>query len=204
MWAATFRREVILYTRSVPEKHQAWEISGNFSAGNRLTFEMTTGEYWFAEPSYPGSEFTFNALLIDISIIDPNGGKTNLTAVFAEMVGATDLFPKFKFFGAKLMSNDGGLNMEKKNILVEKNGTAYYSPIGGIVKYDGIYKVAVNREQPSPPNTLKLSKQEIEFEWLYLFVIPIGGTVMGSGITLSAWATRKRKHGIGQKIRNYK
>lgn len=201
MWAATFRREVILYNYTFPTEHQTWDISGNFSAGNRLTFEMTTGEYWFAEPSYPGSEFSFNALLIDISIIDPNGGKTNLTAVFAEMVEETAIFPRFKFFGAKLTSNDGGLSMEKKNILVEKNGTAYYNPIGGIVKYDGVYKVAVNREQPTPPNTLKLSKQEITFEWPYLFVIPIGGTVMGSGITLSAWATRKRKHRIGPKNR---
>jgi hypothetical protein len=204
MWLAAFSIKVVASNypwKSIPN---SWEIQESFKATNRLVFELIPGKMWlFAEPTEPG-EFPFSsALFIGVSVIDPNGGKTDFTLVFAQRTeGVT---PQLQFWGARIVSNDGGLSMEEESVWAANNETVYYNylsvvgenAIGGIVNYDGVYRVVVNHEMPTEPARVKLLRQDLAVEHPYLFIVPVSGVVAGCGVVLSLWAARKPKKRVG-------
>jgi len=207
VWAATFYTEVVLSNKSW-KNHDTWEISGDFKKGNRLVFYMIPGKFWFGEPLGPDAGFPFDAaIFIDVSIIDPKGGKTVFTAVYAQ-VPTQQPFPKWELFGAEVKSNDGGLIIEENTLWWKADGIPYYNyyghpsigdmnGFGGIVKYDGEYKVIVNQERSDKPTSLELFRQEISFEQPFLFLIPIGATILSAGAALGiwgVWGVRKSKY----------
>jgi len=186
-WAALSRKKIVLSTETVEVINEV-EVLGNFGKGNRLTLTITQGLYWMAYDRT--DEFDFPHLPVDVSIVDPKGGKTNFTAIFAQ-AGSGAL----GFFTAKLTSNDGGLAIEEENVKSRENEMVYCFEISGIVNYNGTYKAVVSHiGLPTPPARLTLSKQVIEVGYPYLFVIPIGGAFIVSGAVLSIWATKGGKH----------
>jgi len=197
----TFHRKVVTYTQTWEgERDKVWEISGNFTTGDRLNLTITPATDWGTWSEPPGGDFTYPTVAVDVSIIDPNGGRTNFTFIFASIANPTTINPQLTSFGATPTSNNGGMSMEDENILVSKNQTIYYDGIKGIVNYNGIYKAIVIQRFADPPRYLKLFRQELAVEMPYLFVVPIGGMVIGSGVALSTWAARKSKHRTRQKI----
>jgi len=188
-WAALSRKKIVLSTEVVGEVINEFEVLGNFSKGNRLTLTIARGHYWMAYDRT--DEFDFPHLPVDVSIVDPKGGKTNFTGIFTQ-TGSEALWG---FFTAKLTSNDGGLAIEEENVMTKENKTIYCFKISGIVNYNGAYKAVVSRiGLPTPPALLRLSKQVIEVEYPYLFVIPIGGALIVSGVAVSIWAIKGGKH----------
>lgn len=195
-----FSKDVITYTTPW-QNSDKWEISGNFTAGNMLNFTIVPGADWglMAEPKRPGGQFPFDSLPVDVSLIDPNGGTTNFTYVFAQ-ANQEGLEPQLMGFGATPTSNDGGMTLRKEDILAESNQTIFYNGIKGIVKYSGIYRaVVVSSGLPTTPKYLRLYRLDMSVERPYLFLTPIGGVIVGSGVALSAWGAKKPKHNIKRK-----
>jgi hypothetical protein len=161
-----------------------------------LNFTIVPGADWglMSEPKRPGGLFPFDSVSVDVSLTDPNGGKTNFTYVFAQ-ANQEGLEPTLMAFGATPTSNDGGMTMRKEDILAESNHTIYYNGIKGIVKYSGIYRVVVDSAGlPTGPKYLRLYRLDMSVERPYLFLTPIGGVIVGSGVALSAWGAKKPKH----------
>ena len=204
--AAAFRTEVAV-TKESWDTTKAWEISGEFREGERLIFHMTPGKFWFGEPLGPSSGFPFDAaIFIDVSIIDPKGGKTVFTAVYAQ-VPTEQPQPLWEFFAAGLKSNDGGLSMEEDALWWKIDETMYYNyygypsvmkrGFGGIITYNGTYKVIVNQERPTEPAKLELFRQKVSFEQPFSSGIPIGATILSIGIAFGIWGiwgVRKPKY----------
>jgi len=187
-WAAISRRKIVLSTEKWEVTNEL-EVTGNFSEGNRLNLTISCGRYWFAEPRT--DEFQFPHLPVYVSIVDPKGGKTNFTAIFAQVPNTEAL----QFFIAKPTSNDEGLTIEEDNLVAKKNETVYCGAISGIVNYNGVYRAVVSHVGiPTPPAILRVYKQLIKMDYPHLFVIPIGGTLIVSGAALSIRATKRHKH----------
>lgn len=210
LWAASYETKVNSSTFLVGETRLSWEVSSllsNFTAGNRLIFQITPAREWgFMLDPWQGTDFPIQKdhLSIDISIIDPNGGKTNMTVYFVE-AGPAEIYVPIQFFAATVISNDGGLSMEKEYIIAEKNGTAYYNynnAVSGIVNYDGPYKVVIINDYAlgTKPLHLELYKQYVEREKPYFFLVPIGGIIIGIGFVLIVIAMRKTRHKVRQGI----
>lgn len=212
LWTAGLRTKVNLNSPTwVAETDQPtgnWTVSGLFTTGERLIFNIKDGAGWgwYATDPNPGSPSTFESLYIDMSIIDPKGGKTNFMIVFEVAASETAITPLLSFFGGNLTHNDGGLTMEPKYVWAANNQSVYYNyqeegigGIGGIVNYDGTYTAVVDKNWTStPPKYLKLYEQGVSYKSPYLFVVPIGVAIMVSGIALSVWAWRHPKHRIKQ------
>lgn len=210
LWAAGFRTKVNLNSPTVVgETDQPtgdWKVSGFFTSGERLIFDIKEGPHWgmYADESLP--QFSTNILPIDMSIIDPRNETTNFTIFFQVVQSGTALVPPLLFFGGNLTSNDGGLTMEAQNIWVANNQSVFYNPIGGIANYNGYYTAVVSKDwgTTEPPMYLKLYEQGVGTASPYLFVVPIGVAIMVSGIALSVWAWRKPKQRIKQKSHGYR
>lgn len=186
-WAAGFHRKVVLSLETLDDALRGWRVSGSFNAGNRLDVTISPNpDEWFAEPKT--DEYQFPNFEIDVSITDPKGGKTNFTAVYAQVPQGA-----LQFFVAKLVSNDGGLIIEEENIKVKTNTTIYCNAISGITTYNGTYKAVGSFWMP-PPQHMRLFKHEIAVEWPYLYVAPIGVVLIGPGAVLFIEATKKPKH----------
>jgi hypothetical protein len=214
LWTAGFRTKVNLNTPTmVSETDQPtgdWNVSALFTTGERLMFVIKDGDGWgwYATDLNPGSLSTYESLYIDVSIIDPTGGKTNFTIVFEKVQSATALVPSLSFFAGNLTSNDGGLIMEPEYVWVANNQSVYYNyaqegigGVGGITKYTGIYTAVVDKTWggSTPPKYLKLYEQGVSTKLPYLFMVPIGVVIMVSGIALSVWTSRQPKHRMKQK-----
>jgi hypothetical protein len=219
LWTAGFRTKVDLNSPTVvAETDQPtgnWAVSALFTTGERLIFVIKDGDGWgwYASEPNPGSPSTFQSLYIDVSIIDPKGGKTNFTIVFEEATSETAVTPLLSFFAGNLTHNDGGLTMEPEDIWVANNQSVYYNyakegigGVGGIVNYDGNYTVVVDKASfggsSTPPKYLKLYEQGVSTESPYMFVVPVGVAIMVSGTALSVWAWRQPKRRVKQSARS--
>jgi hypothetical protein len=209
LWMAGFRTKVSSSIAAVAEADEQqmetgdWKVSGFFTTGERLIFDIKDGKNWVMEATDPdpSSPTKFDSLQIGMSIIDPKGGKTNFTITFLTVNSPTAVMPSLSFFGGNLTSNDGGLTMEPENIWVANNRSVYYRQIGGIVNYDGTYTAVVDEgSAPStPPMYLKLEEQAVSTKSPYLSIVPIGVAIMVSGIALLVWSWRRPKYRTKQK-----
>ena len=203
--AGTYSRKKTTITSHLEgTKDTDWEISGEFTEGNGLNFSVTPGTDWgmYAEHPAPGDPITFPYTTIFIYIIDPNGGTTNFSYVYAQTGQEQGIHLGLAPFGVNVTSNDGGIDMKDTSVIAQHNHTIYYTGIQGIVKYTGTYKVVVDSaEWPTPPRYLDLYKLRIDVEMPYLFVVPFGGTVTGFGVLLSAWAAKKPRPSAKHRIR---
>jgi hypothetical protein len=215
LWAADFKTKVNLNAPTVVGETDNptgnWTVSAPFTAGERLIFNIKDGVGWgwYATDPNPGSSSTFESLYVEMSIIDPMGGKTNFTIVFERTGPETEVTPLLSFFGGNLTHNDGGLTMEAHYIWVADNQSVYYNyleegigGVGGIAKYSGYYTAVVSKNlgTSEPPLYLKLYEQGLSTVSPYLLsVVPIGIAVMVSGVALSVWAWRQPKYRTRQK-----
>jgi hypothetical protein len=216
LWAAGVRTKVNLNSPTMVGETDLptgnWTVSSLYTTGERLIFNMKDGDGWgfWASDLNPGTPSTFQSLYIDVSIIDPKGGKTNFTIVFEEAQSPTAITPLLSFFGGNLTHNDGGLTMEPKYVWAANNQSVYYNyqeegigGVGGIVNYNGIYTVVVDKTafggSATPPKYLKLYEQGVSTASPYLFVVPMGVATMASGIALSVWAWRHPKRRMKQR-----
>jgi len=168
----------------------AWSVSGNFTKGRNLYSYIQPGKYWSAE--YQGG---INILNLSVTIRDPEGGKTELRAVFSSDPLASD--PKLQPHAVLVVSNDGGLTFEKSNELEKTDGTIYYKEIRGTVTYDGVYNVTVYRSgpfTPSPPALIGLQSSLTEKFYPYWFVIMAGVASMVAGVFLLVWVWKNPKN----------
>lgn len=187
--ATTVQQEKTIFIRSVDGGLGKLEVSGNFSQGNRLRLEISPGEEWYMFLDVT-DEYNFDNIAAYVTIVDPYGRKSELEAVFVSPPN-----PSAKgvtFFLAKLMSNEGGLTFEKSNEKVVINTTTYYNSLSAIVNYNGFYNVSV-WGMPTMPHALNLYEETLGKEYPYLFLIPVGATLIAVGVVLSAWTIRRRK-----------
>jgi len=167
----------------------AWSVSGNFTKGRNLYSYIQQGKYWSAE--YQGG---INILNLSVTIQDPDGGKTELKAVFSSDPLAPD--PKLQPHAVLVVSNDGGLTFEKSNELEKTDGTICYKEIRGIVNYNGVYNVTFHRSgpfTPSPPTLIGLQSFLTEKFYPYWFVIVAGAASMVAGVFLLVWVWKNPK-----------
>lgn len=187
---ANLEEEKVISSDPVDRKKHSWEVSGNFSRGKRLKLTIAPGKHWyfFAEQT---DEYDFPHLIVQVTICDSLERKTELEAIFVPYPGSESL----DLLAVKLISNSGGLTLEKSNEIELTNETGYYKEISGIVNCDGIYKARVDSVWlPNPPAVLTLYCQLIKKEHPYWFVIPMGGALIVGGAFLSMWAAKKPKH----------
>jgi len=204
VWAFNFHVKVVLHNYPWSKTNE-WETDEIwFNATDRLIFELAPGKYWGLLAERVG-EFPFPVLFVDISIIDPNDGKTNLTLVFAQAETGG-----LQFWGGRVTSNDGGLTMEKESFWAANNKTIYYNyfpvigenAIGGIVNFNGFYKVVVFRDKPAPPARVKLLRQKLAVEHPYRFIVPISGATVVCGVFLSSWGLRSFKKRFRPRVKS--
>ena len=168
----------------------AWSISGNFTKGRNLRSYIQPGKFWSAE--YQGG---INILNLTVTIRDPEGGETELRAVFSSDPLAPD--PRLQPHAVQVVSNDGGLTFEKSNELEKTDGTTYYEEIRGTVTYSGVYNVTVYGSgpfTPSPPALIGLQSFLTEKFYPYWFVIVAGVASMVSGVFLLVWVWKNPKN----------
>lgn len=167
-----------------------WSISGNFTKGRTLYSYIQPGKYWSAE--YQGG---INILNLSVTIRDPEGGKTEIRAVFSSDPLAPD--PKLQPYAVQVVSNDGGLTFEKSNELEKTDGTIYYKEIRGTVNCGGVYNVTAHRSgpfTPSPPALIGLQSSLTEKFYPYWFVIVAGVASMVAGVFLLVWVWKNPKN----------
>lgn len=197
VWPLTFQRKVVTYRYTYETRNQ-WNVTGEFIAGNRLNLSITPGANWgaWAEPADQSMGFLPGTGILEIylDIVGPTGGKTNFAYLFIAAPGQEGLTPQVEPFGGRVLSNDGGLTIETENYFVKIKNDTYYRSVGGTVKYNGTYTAALSQDPVGTPRHLELRKEEVATELPYFFMVPIGGTITGSGIALSAWASKKPKH----------
>lgn len=171
------------------ENPSAWSISGNFTKGRSLYSYIQPGEFWSAE-----YQAGINILNLSVTIRDPEGGKTELRAIFSSDPLALE--PELQPHAVLVVSNDGGLTFEKSNVLEKIDETIYYKEIRGTVTYDGVYNVTFYRAgpfTPSPPALIGLESSLIEKFYPYWFVIIAGVASMIAGMFLLVWVWKNPK-----------
>ncbi len=168
----------------------AWSVSGNFTKGRKLYSYIQPGDFWSAEP-----QGGINILNLSVTIRDPEGGKTELRAIFSSDASAPD--PKLHPHAVQVVSNDGGLTFEKSNELEKIDGTICYKEIRGIVNCDGVYNVTFHGAgpyTPLPPAVIGLQSFLTEKFYPYWFVIVAGVASMVAGVFLLVWVWKNPKN----------
>ena len=183
---ATWQEEKVVSWRTVDGGRDKQEVSGNFTRGNRLSLKISPAEEWSMILDET-DEYRFKHFAAYITIVNPYGGETMLEAIFVsppnpQAQGLT-------LFLVKPISNDAELTFEKSNEKIEVNGTIYYSSISAIVNYDGLYRVSVD----PAPQALSLYEETLGKEHPFMFLVPIGVTLMTIGAFQSAWTLRRHK-----------
>jgi len=201
----TFKTKVNIGSEiTTGESRNSWEVSETFSNGAevRLILEIAAGKnwwLWFDVTDLPPP--LDKSKQVDVSIIDPKGGKTNITLYYAQAGEAGQSVGVF--FGATVNSNDGGLEMEGEYVISEYNKTKFYNynnRFSAIKKYNGFYHAIITNgyELGSEPVRLTLKEQLFNLESPYFFLVPVGGLVMVIGIILYivGWRSRKSKRKV--------
>jgi len=197
--AANIQEEKIFSTEEVDKKTAtmlrdmaSWSVSGNFTKGRKLYSYIQPGVNWRA--SDPGPDINF--LKVKVTIHDPNGGETELKAIFSSDPLAPE--PVLQPHAVQLVSNNGGLTFEKSNELEKIDEVLYYKEISGIVNSDGPYNVTVyptfGASRTDPPSILGLQSQLTGKEYSYWFVIPVGAGFVVAGVFLSVRARKSPQH----------
>lgn len=187
--AVGIQEEKVISNDWVKTNPNAWSISGNFTKGRNLYSYIQPANDWLAE--YQGG---INILNLSVIIRDPEGGKTELRAVFSSDPMSPD--PKLQPHVVQVFSNDGGLTFEKSNELETTDEAKYYEEIRGIVNCDGVYNVTANRAgpfTPSPPALIGLQSSLTEKFYPYWFVIVMGVAFMVTGAFLLIWVWKNPK-----------
>lgn len=186
------REEVDRKTATVLREMASWSVCGNFTKGRRLYSYIQPGKDWRASDPEPGVHF----LRVEVTIRDPNGGETELKAIFSS--DPTVMEPILQPHAVQLISNNGGLIFEKSNELETIDEVVYYREISGIVSYDGPYNVTVyptfGAPRNDPPTILGLQSLLTEKLYPYWFVFPIGVGFVVTGVFLSIWARKSPRH----------
>lgn len=187
--AANIQEEKVVSIDWEKKPIRVWSVSGNFSKGRKLRVYIAPGKDWRGEPQGGMDIVNFS-----VTICDPQGGKTELRAIFSSDPFASE--PKLQPHAVQLVSNDGGLIFQKANELETIGETVYYGEISGIVNYDGPYNVTVYRTFGifGPPEVLGLESLWVEKEYPYWFVIVMGVGFMVAGVFLFMWAWKSPKH----------
>jgi len=182
----------IVISQTERSETNRWEVSKEFSAGSRLVLDIAPGQFWWIwfEPASGLIDWPLqaDAALVEITIVDPHGGKTNITMYYAK-VQTVGQEPSGKFFGATINSNDGGLYMEEEYKIQEVNKTKYYNynnKFGAITKYSGTYRAFITNQHEgfflSPPAKFTMIEQKLREERPYFCLIPIGGVIIAVGV----------------------
>ena len=206
IWGAGFKVKIVIESRIAGSEIDSFEVSGNFSAGSRLVLDLAPGKEWWIwfEPSSGLSNWPLqqDAALVEITIIDPHKGKTNITLYFVKVQTAAE--PRGQFFGGVVESNGGGLEMEEEYIIAEKNGTKYYNykdnnyknKFSAITKFNGNYTAVITNQYEGyfigPPSKFTMIEEKLREERPYFYLIPVGGVAFTSGIIL-IMSTRSKK-----------
>jgi len=184
------REEVDKKTATVLRNMTNWSVSGNFTKGRKLYSYIQPGGDWRATDPEPGINF----LRIKVTIRDPNGGETELKAIFSSDPIAPE--PKLQPHAVQLVSNNGGLTFEKSNELETIDEVTYYNEISGIVSLDGPYNVTVYPTFGTigPPSILGLQSLLAEKRYPYWFVISMGIGFVVAGVFFLIWARKSPRH----------
>jgi hypothetical protein len=202
IWGASFKVKIVTGSRIADSKINSFKVSGNFSAGSRLVLDLAPGKMWWVwfEPYIGLSNWPLqqDAALVEITIIDPHKGKTNITLYYVKVQTAAE--PRGQFFGGVMESNDGGLEMEEEYIIAEKNGTKYYNyknKFCAITKFNGNYTAVITNQYEGyfidPPSKFTLTEEKLREERPYFYLVPVGGATFTSGIILIYMSTKSSK-----------
>ncbi len=184
------REQVDRKTATILENMTSWSVSGNFTKGRKLYSYIQPGRDWRASDPEPGIHY----LRVKVTIRDPNGGETELKAIFSSDPIAPEAI--LQPHAVQVVSNNGGLTFEKSNELETIDEVIYYKEINGIVSHDGLYNVTVYPTFGTfgPPTILGLQSLLTEKVYPYWLVIPIGVGFVVAGVFLSIWARKSPRH----------
>lgn len=205
----------IVARADVMDNGASWEVSANFSKGDYITADYRIHPGWAREPYetspdyFPGISYK----LIFLQISPPDGG--NATVFATVLVIDTIKVQASGFLAVTVVERGTGLSVknvsEVSGVPAEFiNKTMGGEPIedlpdpwivGGIAKYNGIYRLRVLGPYPTPivepgetvepPDYLALGKMSLETPLHVL--LPVGAAVTISAIALVVWSRRKPK-----------
>lgn len=178
-------------TATVASGYNIWEISGNYSAGEKLLVGWRYAQAWTQGLDEPEDDVVpvFHKH-IWFEVDDPGNTTTEFNTAF------TSYGPS----GERL----SGLFLCYINVSIRATGlnvTAQYPEyIGGITLMSGIYtaRVVKDFEPPlnnvTPPYWLALEREYTVVQYPFVLLLPAGCVVSGIGIVVSVVSARSKKN----------
>jgi len=176
--------------QEIKREVEKWSISGNFTKGDNMTVAYRQGSDWHQPPFEPSTDYipvNYKALYIEIT--DPNGNITEFEVILVLPYEESSLLTIFQIN----VTIDGG------GLIFEENP----KKIGGIVQYNGTYKIEIPSEwgifpSQSPPSYLLLFKYVLVTKYPYTYLLPVGVPFGIVGLTISIWGIKSSKRKIRQ------
>lgn len=179
--------------KDIYKSSDAWEVSGYFNSGDRLTFGMSGNDAWYiiadAEMRHVGENILGMNLTIEIN--NTKGGKWvfNLTLIRAKQK------QKLIAWNVYLISNTEDFIFNE-----------FTPPASAIVTESGEYSARITQKwlydlplppegKPAPPKSLILMREVVGFKYPYRnpFILGIGLTLMGFGASVLIISRRKKR-----------
>ena len=175
----------------VASTNDAWNISDTFERDNRMVVIFREANDWWK--GFFESEEGMAVLYVYIHIFDPQNNETRFRVT---LTPSQPGYPGLLILDISVTRTDG---LDTSSVKTAKTGLI--TGIGGIVQYNGIYRVVVDVYPPrlNPPYILELYKEKTEKQYPYMFLFP-GGAVIGVvGTALSLFGLKSEKHRVSSK-----
>lgn len=171
--------------------NDAWNISDTFKRNDRMVVIFREANDWYE--GFFETEEGIAVLYVYIHIFDPQNNETRFR------VTLTPSQPGYP--GLLILDISVTITAGLDTSSVKNAKTGLIMGIGGIVQYNGIYRVQVDVYPPrqNPPYKLELYKEKIETQYPYALLLPGGATIGVVGATISLFGLKSKKHGVSSK-----
>ena len=165
----------------VQEHKDSWGTTGYFEKDDKLIFTFNPTPLEEELNPFPDGQ----TATVNVEIVNPYGNKTVFKIVFSR-VGENLAPPEFS-----VVSNEGSLIVSEP-----------LEEVGGFVRYAGDYLANItSRYNWGPPRTVQLYGEIVEKEYPYLFILPVGITLISVGGSLSVWGAKRSKRKLLSRIK---
>ena len=176
----------------VNKKIKSYEVSGNFSKGDKIVVLTEPNKIWANLAIENFKNYPPRFLRVNYSIIDPFGKETRFGLIYCRFDSQYG-DPKIAPFAVQLIFNDGALE-------VNATSDGYVPEVGGIALVSGEYTVRILQTVPEP-SFISLLKETHSNIYPWSFLLPIGITITAAGGASLPFAARKGKTSQKRKIR---
>jgi len=171
--------------QTINYKEDSWEVSANFTEGDRLVVDFRPATWEYREP--PDDIRPHPYKFVRIEIVSPKNENTT--------------------FDITLMWPSGATLPQVANITVfNQDGLIVTNPmgiVGGVVMYNGTYTARIPENglwlpETDPPIWIALRKQMVEKEYTFDFLRPVGVAflVIGGVVTLLGGIISRRRTSV--------